>query len=105
MDSASDKPHYILCAAVWYDDGVKRVHLPRNIVTGIVASGWRHHNCFTILAALYPNLEYMKAPGKQIQGFLTNKGHFVNRLEAVDIALAAGQIKQTKKRLHSEDVW
>ena len=37
---------YLLCAAVWYDTGVKCVHQPTNIDRGLVVCGMRHHNVF-----------------------------------------------------------
>lgn len=99
-----EAPEYILCAAIWFDNGVARVHLPRNIKSGIVVSGWRHHNCFTQLIALYPNRDYI-GDGKSVQGFLTSKGHFLNRVDAAAMALEVGQISQPLRRLTSEDVW
>lgn len=39
------------------------------------------------------------------QGFLTNDNLFVNRIVASEIAYEAGQIKELKKRLYSEDLY
>lgn len=41
------------------------------------------------------------------QGFLTNKGRFVDRIEAAAIALAAKQIEKLgwPPNLYSEDLW
>ena len=39
------------------------------------------------------------------QGFVTSEGRFVERPEAADIALAAGQISKPVKILFSEDFW
>lgn len=87
-----EKSERIICAAIWYNDGIKRSHLPRNIDSGIVAAGWRHHNCFTILWTLYPDRDYISCDQKTIQGFLTSKGNFVDRKEAFIIAKEQGQI-------------
>jgi hypothetical protein len=41
------------------------------------------------------------------QGFYTSAGRFVDRVEAVEIAKAAGQITEPKwpPQLYSEDLW
>lgn len=39
------------------------------------------------------------------QGFINNKGQFINRTEAAKVAFIAGQIKTPKPTLFSEDVW
>lgn len=103
-----EKPEHILCSAIWYDDEVKRAHLPKNVTTGIVASALRHCNCFTLLAAIYPDLDYMdssKYKHRPMQGFLTSKGRFVDRKEGGEIAFAAGQTETLIEKLHSEDLW
>lgn len=43
----------------------------------------------------------------EIQGFVTDEGKFVNRIEAGKIAIAAGQIKELEvpPDLYSEDLW
>ena len=43
----------------------------------------------------------------QTQGFLTDKGRFVNRVEAYYLAYRAGQLKEAKTtpQLYSEDLW
>lgn len=94
---------YIICAAIWYDDGIKRMHLPRNITSGLVAGGWRHGNCISILEAHYPNREY-KSPNT-IQGFLTSEGNFVDRKNAGEIAFKAGQTSKKINFLFSEDIY
>lgn len=99
------KQEYIICAAIWYDDKISRSNLPLNINTGIVASGWRHHNCYTILWALYPQRDYLN---NTTQGFLTSKGRFVDRSEAMIIALNAQQIEKSPRssdELYSEDLY
>ena len=81
----------ILCAAIYYDDGKEREHMPRNTKTGVVTCGARHPNCFAIMYALFPNREYLNSA---IQGFLTSDNKFVDRKVAAGIALASGQIKE-----------
>lgn len=43
--------------------------------------------------------------GEIVQGFLTNKNRFVDRKEGGEIAFAAGQIKELKRHLFSEDLY
>ncbi|NBU81377.1 MAG: hypothetical protein EBS55_06995 [Flavobacteriaceae bacterium] len=100
----AEVPEYLLCSAIWFDDGIDTyVHQPRNIKTGFVVCGRRHHNCFTIKAMLQG--VGRKDYKDEVQGFLTNKDRFVDRYEAAQIALASGQIKEPTERLYSEDVW
>lgn len=40
-----------------------------------------------------------------LQGFITSRGEFVNRYKAAEIAWVAGQIKNPKKMLFSEDIY
>lgn len=95
---------YILCAAIHYDDGKEYVHQPFNIDKGIVACGWRHHNCFTILFELEKSDDkFTKA--NVIQGFLTSRGRFVTRKEGAKIAFSAGQIKTKQNTMFSEDLY
>ena len=92
---------YILCAAVHFRDEIKRKHQPRNIESGIVVCGRRHHN------ALMTLLEFAKEPkGEKVkQGFLTNQDRFVTRKEAAQLAYKCGQISKEQKTLFSEDLW
>jgi hypothetical protein len=43
--------------------------------------------------------------GRAIQGFVTDAGEFVSRVEAGRIAHAAGQITTSGRLLFSEDLW
>ena len=88
-----DKKEYILCATNHYDDGEKQIHGPKNIESGFVICGRRHHNCISIFVGEYE------------QGFLTNTNRFVDREEAAKIAFDYGQIKEETKRLFSEDLY
>ena len=87
---------YILCAANYYNDGIKHHHQPRNIEIGFVVCGRRHHNCIATFALMvgFPYDEKgIKLMNTEEQGFLTNKDRFVGRLEALDIARKANQLK------------
>ena len=67
---------------------------------GIIYTGHRHHDC---IHEIVTRTGVRPAGGEQ--GFLTDEGRFLNRVEAVDHALKCGQIKEWKKRLYSEDLW
>jgi len=98
----------IICAAIYYNDGIHRELQPRNIETGIVVCGWRHGNCNVILNAIFPNRDYIinnKDSKTTIQGFLTDKGNFVNREFGGRIAFEAGQISKLTDCLFSEDLY
>src|SRR4051812_37144022 len=97
----------IICAAVYYDDGVHRVHNPVNVATGLVVCGRRHHEIFPILRMIYADRRYLKT---MIQGFVTNTNKFVNREDAALVAICSGQItidklKDRHGRLYSEDIY
>lgn len=86
---------YILCAANHYDDGIKHDFSPKNISTGFVLCGHRHHNCINTFAHMvgFPyDEDGMRLHKTEIQGFLTNTNRFVNRKEAYKIAFEADQI-------------
>jgi hypothetical protein len=98
----------VLCAAIWVDDGQEHPHLPRNLKTGVVFAGWRHHNCFTALNLVFPRptgpVDEEQLAGKH-QGFLTTWGRFVDRDEAGRIAFEAGQVDRDDLHLTSEHLY
>lgn len=100
---AHHKPEYIICAAMHYDDGVEYKHQPKNIKTGIVVCGRRHHNAIYTLVQLLPTESAKKWTSKK-EGFLTSKDNFVDRKEAGLIAFTAAQSKLTEC-LFSEDLY
>lgn len=98
----------IICAAIHYDDNNHHLHQPRNITTGIVICGLRHHNCFAILAEIngVDWMEgYSKSDNKITQGFLTSEDRFVGRQEAAEIAFRVGQTTKQEDTLYSEDLY
>lgn len=98
------KKEYILCSAIWFDDGKEYVHNCDNIETGFVICGRRHHNCFAILGqVLMEDRGYKQLD--EVQGFITNTNRFVDREEGGRIAFSAGQTKELKTTLYSEDLW
>ena len=104
--SARDKSEYILCAAIWYKDGVKYDNQPTNISTGIVIAGRRHHNCIYTHWILTGKSKSMMSPeDRPTDGFLTSKNRFVDRYEGAAIAYAAGQQSDAIGPMFSEDLY
>lgn len=96
---------YILCSAIYFNDGNEHIHQPKNIDTGFVVCGRRHHNCFATFKAMgLTKPERIERMG-EVQGFITNTDRFVDREEASKIAFESGQTKELKKRLYSEDIY
>lgn len=66
----------------------------------------RHHN---LIHAEYEEFGHMEKGPQELdcQGFLTSLGRFVDRKEAVKIAIEAGQIEKPNwpPDLYSEDLW
>ena len=93
---------YIICSAIHFVNTEKYQHQPKNIETGIVITGRRHHNVFTNMSAL--GIDRHKFD-KAIQGFLTSDDLFVDRKEGGRIAYEAKQIDKPTERLFSEDLY
>jgi len=104
----------VLCAAIYVDTG--EADPPRRSYaypkTGLVFCGWRHSDCFTTLHAWSDRLkpeERVRIGEEQFaglhQGFLTSRGRFVDRVEGMAIARAAGQTDSEKSGLFSEDLY
>ena len=94
---------FILCAAIWINDGLKHDAQPKNIESGFVICGRRHHNCYQKIKSLTS-----KSPSERIgtliqsmteeeqrrhQGFITSLDRYVDRREGWDIAKANNQIQ------------
>jgi hypothetical protein len=99
---------YVICAAVWFKDGKKYSHQPRNVDSGLVVCGRRHHNCFLTAFELsgkerFKDLNELNA--KAIQGFMTSDDRFVDRKEGGRIAFDAGQTAKLRDCLFSEDLY
>ena len=91
---------YILCASIHFDDGKKHPHQPKNIQTGFVVCGRRHHNCYTSVGAVLDTIgidpketkKIILSAGRDSQGFITNLDRHVGRKEAYLIAKESNQI-------------
>lgn len=99
---------YILCAAIWFDDGKQYSMQPKNIKSGLVLCGWRHGCIFSQIGGLVKERQELGIFEKE-QGFLTNLNRFVDRYEGAKIAVNAGQLKDKSivsvERLFSEDLY
>jgi hypothetical protein len=95
---------YILCAAIWFDDGKFYEHQPINIPSGIVLCGWRHGCIFPQIGGLVSERQQLGIHEKE-QGFVTNKNRFVDRKEGRKIAFESGQTDEETGQLFSEDLW
>lgn len=91
MKPEKNREEYILCAAIWYKDGIVYKEQPRNVSTGIVISGRRHNNCFMILQQLKSDFDANLIERKDF-GFLTSFDRYVDREEGFIIAHKQKQI-------------
>ena len=105
---------FISCAAIWFNDGKKYNHQPKNINSGFVVLGRRHHNCFSSIQSIGKAIGYDKTiivkkgiivEERETQGFLTSTDRFVDRIEAAQIAYVAKQIDKPLNKLFSEDLY
>lgn len=85
----------ILCAAIYFNNGVEYKEQPKNILVGIVVCGYRHNNCFNTLFTMFnrqavENIAHDKE--KLVCGFLTSKDRFVNRADGYAIAKEQDQL-------------
>lgn len=97
MHSANEEVEHIVAAAVQY----------RGITLSLEAPA-RHHTILQTMDILVGISQ--DELHSSYQGFLTNKGRYVNRVEAFYIAWKAGQITKEEKpgrnpELYSEDLW
>lgn len=64
----------------------------------------RHHDVIRTYAEGVDG-KRRRFPQSSPQGFMTSAGRFVERAEAARLAFAAGQIKDERQTLYSEDLW
>lgn len=89
-----NKPvEFILCAAIWINDGLKHEQQPENIEIGFVICGRRHNNCYQTITDLKCHYKtYLKSLNlteddyKKQHGFITSLDRYVTRREAWKIA-------------------
>lgn len=92
---------FIVCAAIWYNDGKVYEDQPLNIDTGYILCGRRHNN----IRSIRQQLLNLKTKNKDIEGFLTSDDRFVNRSKAAEIAYASCQISKETGSLNSEALY
>lgn len=104
---------YLICSAIWYQDGNIYNHQPVNIESGMVVCGLRHSNCFATMGNVLDIVGrrdlMIDCKIKIKQGFITNGHRFVDRCEALQIAVRANQLKPEtaihNNCLYSEDIF
>lgn len=91
---------FILCAAIYINDGKHHTQQPENITEGFVICGRRHHNCYQTITDLcgdsnsYLNsLNLTDEDYRNQAGFITSTDRFVSRKEGWKIAKANNQIQ------------
>jgi hypothetical protein len=94
----------ILCAAIWYKDEKPYLHQPKNIKSGYVMCGRRHRNIIALNKQLTGKNTYLS---NSVQGFITSKDRFVDRVEGNEIAISAAQVfgNMQGDELISEDLY
>ncbi len=92
---------YILCAAIYYKDDKEYKHQPKNIKTGFVLCGRRHHNCIASAAVFGTRTAIVS----HTMGFITSDDRFLNREESAKVAFEAKQIEKEADSLQSEDLY
>lgn len=79
----------ITCVAIQYEGETYSLPAPN-----------RHHHVIRLIGGIH---------GPDIQGFLDDEGNFLNRKDALRVALDAGQVLDPANiranRLFSEDLW
>jgi hypothetical protein len=96
----------IICSAIWLKDVERAAHRPINTPGGIVVCGFRHNHCIAVVAALTGKKLYEF--GEHVQGFLTSRNRFLDRVEAGKLAILSGQIEKleySETELFSEDIF
>jgi hypothetical protein len=104
---------YIVCSAIWYKELPTQHHLPKNVDRGVVVCGLRHAFIIDVVMEL-SELRTVKfgekSVGENVQGFLTNTNRFVDRIEALNIAISRNQVNENelgnpRVGLFSEDLY
>ena len=74
--------------------------------TGNIFTGHRHHNIIWYLVKIHGHTPPIARERYQ-QGFITDENTFVNRVDALEIAIKANQIIKlhTGRQLYNEDLY
>ena len=87
----TQQPEFILCAAIYINDGIEHKEQPENITTGFIIAGRRHCNCWETLKLLSGDT-YKNHLKSEANGFITSYDRFVSRKEGYKIAKEMLQI-------------
>lgn len=92
----------VLCAAIWIqDESLKPVHNCTNVSYGVVLCGYRHGH----IVSQHTMLTGKRLPlVKHVQGFLTTKNRFLDRVEAHKL-FSTYATPEFKDELYSEDLY
>ena len=94
----------ILCASIWLKEVERAAHRPINTPGGVVINGFRHGDCISCIVSLTGKKLYEH--GDHVQGFLTNKNRFVDRIEGAKIWVeSGGKLNYSTDTLYSEDLY
>jgi hypothetical protein len=104
MKKAKQYPRYFL-RSIEMPETITRVAIKYEGKTWTLPAPNRHHHIIRMIA----DSNGIGIDGEDEQGFMTDTGRFVNRVEALKIALDANQVLDINniraKRLFSEDLW
>ena len=99
---------YVDLAKKMYPEGFLRVHSAAvRLEDGRIFAGLRHRHAYDAGHAVVDDRLYVN---KAEEGFLTEGGQFLNRMEAMELVLRTGQVKEEdlcdkKHGLFSEDLY
>lgn len=97
-----DTEERIICAAIWYKDFSKPIHSVVNVDSGVVMCGYRHGYIMGQFKALTGSRTPLH---NHVQGFLTTKNRFIDRIEAHKLFVSYGGVPEFKNELYSEDLY
>ena len=102
LPNHKEKSEEILCAAIWFQDAEQPIHTVAN-VEGLVLCGYRHGHIIGQITTLTG--KRMSELGASVQGFLTNKNRFIDRVEAHKLFKENGGTPEFTDQLYSEDLY
>ena len=107
------KKEFVLCAAIWINDGLIYDMQPDNIKTGFIICGRRHSDCYQTIKSLTGQTpserigtlinSMSEEEVRDYQGFMTSTNRYVNRKEGWQIAKANNQIQFGLKASENEE--
>lgn len=103
----------VFCSAIRYKNFTTQVHLPNNIDKWLVIRWTRHFDIAAVMLAttgLRSVESWPNSVWEYVQWFMTSKNRFLDRKEALILALEAKQVSDISEllwgwELSSEDLW